>query len=60
MEEQVLAAANEMEPELLGSPGIRDHGARIIDRNADPHEYILNVARLTQATVDLESLDSLG
>jgi hypothetical protein len=32
VEEQVLAATNEIEPQLLGSPGIRDHGARIIDR----------------------------
>jgi hypothetical protein len=42
----MFAAANEMEPELLGSPGIRHHGAWIVDGSADPHDYILTTIEI--------------
>jgi hypothetical protein len=36
VEEQMLAATNEIEPQLLSKLGIRYHGAGIIDGDADP------------------------
>src|SRR5262245_27397925 len=33
----MLTAAQEMEPEVLGLPGVGDHGARIADGDAHPH-----------------------